>query len=79
MPKIKNEDIAITTLAKHFEASYSSYRSAYEAFRQLRRKWEESKTGLWIIYVKAYNWDMIESKGAVIFTDKQEINIKGEK
>lgn len=59
---IENEDIQITTLAKHFEESFASPRSAYEAFRQLRRKWEESKAGLWIIYVKAYNYDMGVSK-----------------
>lgn len=59
MPKkIQNEDIEIATLARHFEEAHSSPRSAYESFRQLRRKWEESKAGLWIVYVKAYNWDM---------------------
>lgn len=52
MPKkIQNEDIDIKILSSHFGKTY-------EAMRQLKRKWEEEKAGLWIIYVKAYNWDM---------------------
>ena len=38
-------------LAKHFNKTN-------EAMRQLKRKYEESKTGLWVVYVKAYNYDM---------------------
>ncbi len=50
MPKVKNIDIDIAILAKHFGKTY-------EAMRQLKRKYEADKTGLWIIYVKAYNYD----------------------
>ena len=49
---IKNEDISINVMAKHFEKTH-------EAMRQLKRKWEAEKSGLWIIYVKAYNYDML--------------------
>ena len=48
---MKNTNIDHKTLAKHFNKTN-------EAMRQLKRKHEESKTGLWIVYVKAYNYDM---------------------
>ena len=48
---MKNINIDHKTLAKHFSKTN-------EAMRQLKRKHEESKTGLWIVYVKAYNYDM---------------------
>lgn len=47
---IKNENMDIKTLADHFEKSY-------EAMRQLKRKHEAGQGGLWIVYVKAYNYD----------------------
>jgi len=50
MSKIKNEDMSAYKLAKHFGKTY-------EAMRQLKRKWEAEKAGLWIVYVKAYNYD----------------------
>lgn len=48
---MKNIEIDHKVLASHFAKSN-------EAMRQLKRKWEESKTGLWIVYVKAYNYDI---------------------
>ena len=42
-------------LAKHFEDKFSSDKSAIEAMRQLKRKYEATKTGLWSVYVSAYN------------------------
>lgn len=53
---IRNENIDIRILADHFG-------NTYEAMRQLKRKWESDKTGLWIVYVKAYNWDMEVKNG----------------
>ena len=48
---MKNETIDHKILAKHFNKTN-------EAMRQLKRKYEKDKTGLWIIYVKAYNCDV---------------------
>ena len=45
-----NKNIDHKTLATHFKKTN-------EAMRQLKRKYEDTKNGLWIIYVKAYNWD----------------------
>ncbi len=47
---MKNENIDHKILAKHFSKTN-------EAMRQLKRKHEALKTGLWIVYVKAYNFD----------------------
>ena len=38
------------TLAKHFNKTN-------EAMRQLKRKFEDGKGGLWPVYVKAYMYD----------------------
>ncbi|NOR57836.1 MAG: hypothetical protein GQ474_04860 [Sulfurimonas sp.] len=48
---IENIKIDIRTLSEHFGKTY-------EAMRQLKRKYEKDGTGLWTVYVKAYNWDM---------------------
>ena len=48
---MKNITIDHKILAKHF-------RVTNEAMRQLKRKWEREERGLWIVYVKAYNWDI---------------------
>lgn len=53
--KPTNTNIDHKVLAKHFNKTN-------EAMRQLKRKWEESKTGLWIVYVKAYNYDIGQSR-----------------
>jgi len=50
---IENIDIDYKTLASHFNKTN-------EAMRQLRRKYEFDMTGLWSIYVKAYNYDTIK-------------------
>ena len=44
-------------LAKHFNKTI-------QAMHQLKQKWDKENKGLWIIYVKAYNYDTqdIESK-----------------
>ena len=47
---MKNESIDHKIIAKHFHKTN-------ENFRLLKRKWESQKTGIWIIYVKAYNFD----------------------
>ena len=47
---MKNTNIDHKTLASHFNKTN-------EAMRQLKRKYETEKTGLWIVYVKAYNFD----------------------
>ena len=47
---ILNITINHKTIASHFKKSD-------EAMRQLKRKWESTKTGLWSVYVKAYNYD----------------------
>ncbi len=47
---MKNENIDHKILAKHFNKTN-------EAMRQLKRKYETTKTGLWSTYVKAYNFD----------------------
>jgi len=54
---MKNENIDHKVIAKHFHKEGKQIQSTIEAFRQLKRKHEKSKDGLWIIYVKAYNWD----------------------
>ena len=48
---MKNENIDYKILSSHFNKTN-------EAMRQLKRKWEQSKDGLWIVYVKAYNYDI---------------------
>lgn len=53
---MKNDDIDYKILAKHFQGGKK--KPSLEAFRQLSRKWEVEKKGLWIVYVKAYNYDM---------------------
>ena len=50
-PRSAKYDIDHKTLAKHFNKTN-------EAMRQLKRKYEKDKTGLWIIYVKAYACDV---------------------
>jgi len=47
---MKNINIDHKTLAKHFNKTN-------EAMRQLKRKHEAIKAGLWMVYVKAYNHD----------------------
>lgn len=47
---MKNIKIDHKTLASHFNKTD-------EAMRQLKRKYENNETGLWIVYVKAYNYD----------------------
>jgi len=47
---MKNENIDHKTLAKHFKKTN-------EAMRQLKRKYESNKAGLWIVYAKAYSYD----------------------
>lgn len=42
--------ITASMLAMHFG-------NTYEAMRQLKRKHEAGKGGLWLVYVKAYKWD----------------------
>lgn len=51
-----NEHIDYKELATHFRGD-RSVKSANEAFRQLKRKWKNEKKGLWLTYVKAYNFD----------------------
>ncbi|MDD3443168.1 MAG: hypothetical protein PHW89_07890 [Sulfurimonas denitrificans] len=53
--KPNNTNIDHKVLAKHFNKTN-------EAMRQLKRKWEESETGLWIVYVKAHNYDIGQSR-----------------
>jgi len=48
---MKNIKIDHKILAKHFNKTP-------EAMRQLKRKHEYTKDGLWIVYVKAYNHDI---------------------
>ena len=48
---MKNINIDHKTPAKHFSKPTA-------AMRQLKRKYEKGKTGLWIVYVKAYNFDL---------------------
>ena len=48
---MQNITIDHKTLASHFKKTN-------EAMRQLKRKYEADKTGLWIVYVKAYNYDI---------------------
>ena len=52
---MKNINIDHKILAKHFNKTN-------EAMRQLKRKYEDTQTGLWIVYVKAYNFDLSELK-----------------
>ncbi len=49
---MRNETIDHKILAKHFNKTN-------EAMRMLKRKHEKSKTGLWIVYVKAYSFDTL--------------------
>ena len=49
---MKNETIDHKILSKHFNKTP-------EAFRQLKRKYEKDKSGLWSVYIKAFNWDTI--------------------
>lgn len=52
-----NIEIDHKILAKHFQNG-RKIESVNEAMRQLKRKYEETKDGLWSVYVKAYNYDM---------------------
>lgn len=56
------------TLASHFAKTN-------EAMRQLKRKWEECQEGLWIVYVKAYNWDMSDINKKEMKYTERECNI----
>jgi len=56
-----NTNIDHKIIAEHFQDKFSNLASAKEAMRQLIRKYEDSGTGLWIVYVKAYNYDMIQN------------------
>jgi len=58
---IANININYKVLAKHFQGSRSE-KSANEAFRLLWKKWENEKRGLWVLYVKAYNFDKLIKK-----------------
>lgn len=51
---MKNITIDHKILAKHFNHTD-------EGMRKLKRKHEKDGSGLWSIYVKAYNWDKSES------------------
>ena len=53
-----NQKIDHKILASHFNKTN-------EAMRQLKRKYEDTQDGLWIIYVKAYNWDLF-GKGLIV-------------
>lgn len=48
---MENIEIDHKILAIHFKKTN-------EAMRQLKRKYETTKDGLWIVYMKAYNYDM---------------------
>jgi len=48
--KPNNTNIDHKILASHFNKTN-------EAMRQLKRKHEATQDGLWLVYVKAYNWD----------------------
>ncbi len=52
---MNNIKICHKKLANHFNKTE-------ENMRQLKRKYEATKIGLWIVYVKAYNYDMINDK-----------------
>jgi len=62
MRKMKNIKIDYRVLAKHFEDKFSNLRSATEAMKQLKEKHEAKKKSLWVIYVKAYNYDLSQEK-----------------
>ena len=63
--EIKNIEIDHKILAKHFNKTN-------EAMRLLKRKYEKSKTGLWIVYVKAYSFDMLTTP---IFNSKPQKHV----
>ena len=44
-------------VAEHFVLSFSNIKSATESMRQLKKKHEAGKGGLWAVYVKAYKYD----------------------
>ena len=46
-----NENIDHKILAKHFG-------NTIQGMWRLKDKYKKTKTGLWAIYVKAYNWDL---------------------
>ncbi len=50
---MKNIKMCHKKLANHFNKTP-------EAMRQLKRKYEATKTGLWVVYVKAYSFDLIK-------------------
>lgn len=52
---MKNETMEHKILAAHFGKTN-------EAMRQLKRKHEATGTGLWLVYVKAYNYDTQEKQ-----------------
>ena len=52
---MKNIKMCHKVLADYFNKSH-------EAMRQLKRKHEATKEGLWSVYVRAYNWDTRETK-----------------
>ena len=52
---MRNINIDHKTLSNHFNKTN-------EAMRQLKRKYEKDKTGLWIVYVKAYNYDILDKQ-----------------
>ena len=48
---MQNQNIDHKILSKHFNKTI-------QAMWRLKDKYKKTKTGLWIIYVKAYNWDL---------------------
>jgi len=59
---LNNINIDYRVLGKHFVNRYSNERSAISAFRQLKKKYDETGKGMWDIYIRAYNYDIELSK-----------------
>ena len=55
---IKNIGIDHKVLATHFAERFSSRRGAVSGMKELKDKWHETQTGFWVVYVKAYNYDV---------------------
>jgi len=56
--KVFNEDIDHKIIALHFLDTYKNRRSAITGMLNLKNKWAKNQDSIWIVYVKAYNYDI---------------------
>jgi hypothetical protein len=55
---MKEDTISIELLSIDHKILAKHFNKTIQAMHQLKQKWTKEKQGLWIVYVKAYNYDM---------------------